>query len=111
MALSYAVDQLTLAIHVLVTSAAPLEQRLQQVWTDQVANLWTSVYLPADLNERFKHLWSRYAETSDDPRSTALRALSPPELHAAALEIVDLGLAAVAADARGDEAASPPSGP
>ena len=111
MALGYAVEQLTLAAYALATSSSPPEQRLQQVWTDHLANLWTSVYLPAELNERFKQVWSRYAAPSDDPRSTALRPLSPPELRAAAQEVVDLGLAVVAADARGAEAGSRPAQP
>lgn len=109
MALDYAVGQLTQAVQALGTSTAPLDQRLQQVWTDHVARLWTSVYLPEDLNERFTRLWSRYAEPSDDPRSTALRRLDPSRQRAAVSDIIDLALAVVASDARGDEAASPPA--
>ena len=111
MALDYAVEQLTLAAYVLATSTSSLDERLQRVWTDHLANLWTSVYLPADLNEQFKQLWTRYAEPSDNLRSTALRGLSSQESRAAAQEVVDLGLATVAADARGEDAANAPSRP
>jgi AMMECR1 domain-containing protein len=63
MALAYAVQQLTAAVRLLAIGSAFPDQRLQQVWADQVANLRTSVYLPEHPNEQFKQMWARYAAT------------------------------------------------
>jgi hypothetical protein len=99
MALAYAVQQLTAAVRLLAIGSAFPDQRLQQVWADQVANLRTSVYLPEHLNEQFKQMWARYAAPSDDPRSTALRDLPAEDQRAAVSASFDLAFATVVADA------------
>ena len=109
MGIEYAVEQLSLAATKLASGEQPLADRVQGVWDDHVQLLWTSVYLTADLNERFKAMWQRYTAPSDDPRSTALRVMSAAELAAAADEIVALALDTVAAHARGETAAPAPN--
>ncbi len=108
MGIEYGVEQLTAAVKVLAGGDRPLGERVQSVWTDHVQMLWMSVYLPEDLNERFKAMWARFTAPSDDPRSTALRAMSGEELAGAAAEIVRLAFDTVAAHARGEQAAPTP---
>ena len=98
----YAVEQLSLGVTALASGDQPLAERLQRVWDDHVQMLWSSVYLPDELNERFKAMWKRYTAPSDDPRNTALRPMSAEELPGAATEIVTLAFDTAAAHARGE---------
>jgi hypothetical protein len=107
MGIEYAVEQLSLAVTALAGGDQPLAERVQRVWDDHVQMLWSSVYLPDDLNERFKAMWKRYTAPSDDPRSTALRAMPTEELAGTAAEIVALAFDTAAAHARGETAAPP----
>ncbi len=109
MALAYAVQQLTAAVRLLAIGSAFPDQRLQQVWADQVANLRTSVYLPEHPNEQFKQMWARYAAPSDDPRSTVLRDLPAEDQRAAVSASFDLAFATVVADAKSEQPATPPN--
>lgn len=108
MALTYAVDQLISAARILAADTRPLDQRLQQAWSERVAKLWTEVHLPEHLNERFKQMWARYAAPSDDSRSTMLRNLSEQEQLAATQEVIDLAFATVVADTNGEQPATSP---
>lgn len=101
MALTIALDKLRAALAVLGTGDEPAATRLQSAWDGPVGELWEGVYLPTDLNDQFKQMWAGYAAPSEDPRSTAVRELTPSERQAAIHAIVDLAMAAAAADAVG----------
>lgn len=101
MALPIALNKLRAALVVLATGGGPAATRLQAAWDGPVGELWEGMYLPADLNEQFKHMWADYAAPSEDPRSTELRELTPDDEQAAIQAVVDLALAAAAADAVG----------
>jgi hypothetical protein len=108
MSIEYGVEQLTLAVRGLASSDRPLAERVQSVWDEHIQMLWSGVYLPHELNERFKAMWGRYTAPSDDPRSTVLRPMAADELTSAASEVVALALDTVATHARGETAAPVP---
>lgn len=101
MAIPIALDKLRAALAVLATGDRPAATRLQAAWDGPVGELWEGIYLPTDLNEQFKQMWADYAAPSEDPRSTALRELTPSEEQAAIRAVVGLALAAAASDAVG----------
>ena len=101
MALPIALDRLRTALAMLAAGDGPAAKRLQAAWDGPVGQLWEGMYLPPDLNEQFKQMWAGYAAPSEDPRSTALRELTPDEEQAAIDAVVDLALAAAAPDAVG----------
>jgi hypothetical protein len=109
MGIEYAVEQLSSAVETLAGSDQPLVERVQRVWDERIQNLWSSVYLTSELNERFKAMWNRYTAPSSDPRSTVVRQMAPDELARVATEIVGLALDTVAASARGETAAPAPA--
>ena len=102
MALAYAVEQLSRAVTTLASGDEPVAARLQAAWTDHVQMLWQSLYLPVELNDRFKALWERYTAPSDDRQSTKLRDLSPTELDQAVADVLVLAFDTIKADARGE---------
>jgi hypothetical protein len=109
MGIDYGVEQLQAAVTILADDDRSLTERLQAVWDRHIQNLWSSVHLTEDLNERFKDIWARFTAPSDDPRATTLRAMTSQELAAAAAEVVTLAFDATAAHARGERAAPPPA--
>src|SRR5438270_3593985 len=112
MALPYAVEHLTAAVTTLSATDAPLAVRLQRAWTESVQELWETMCLPADLNDRFRAMWHDYTQRSkDDPNTTTLRTMTDAELTRMAQDLVALALATVAADARGEAPAPNPKLP
>jgi hypothetical protein len=108
-ALPYAVEHLTAAVHTLAATDEPLADRLQRTWTDHVQELWRTMCLPTHLNERFRAMWPTYTERDEsNPHTSVLRAMSGDELDRMARDIVALALDTVAADARGEEPAPKP---
>ena len=108
MALPYAVEHLTAAVVTLAGTDAPIAERLQRTWTDHVQELWQTMCLPAHLNDRFRAMWREHTQQSDDPHTSALRAMTAAEHAAMAKAIVSLALDTIAADARGEEPATRP---
>jgi hypothetical protein len=109
MGIDYGVEQLQAAVTNLADGDRSLAERLQAVWDAHIQNLWSSVHLTEDLNERFKDMWTRFTAPSDHPRATTLRAMSSQELAEAAAEVVALAFDATATHARGERAAPPPA--
>ena len=98
--INFGVEELVLAAKSVARSDGELRARLQSAWTDHVQNLWSNIFLPGHLNDRFKTLWETYTAQSDDPRETTIRDLTPEEQVEMADAIVDLATDAVAAAAR-----------
>ncbi len=105
MALDYATEHLHAALVTLASSQGGPIERLQRAWIDNVQMLWMTMCLPDPLNARFKDLWERYTAASHDPHTTTLRDLNDTELAEAITGVVDLAIAASAADARGERPA------
>lgn len=106
--IDHGIEQLTAAAQALAHGVGPLEERLQAAWVDQLENLWSSVYLPDDLNERFRRIWNQFTDTSLDPHSSSLKTLSGEDLAAAVDAVLGLAFDAVAARAAGRPAGEPP---
>jgi hypothetical protein len=104
MSLEYAADHLEAAVRSLATGDAPLAQRLQTVWDEQVQMIWTKPCLTRDLLRRFKAWWEACTAPSDDPRSTTLRDLGRDETIGAVDGLLALWKGVIEARASGDPA-------
>jgi hypothetical protein len=110
LALPYAVEHLRAALTTLANTDAPLADRLQAAWTSHVQELWQTMCLPTDLNERFRAMWREYTVRDDADRHTStLRPLTTEELQKMAADVVALAVDTIAADARGDDPAPAPT--
>jgi hypothetical protein len=85
--LEYAQKQLREAVSCLSEEGVSPFECLQKAWTGNVQHLWERRYLPDELSERFKEMWRRYTEKTDDPRTTMLRDLTETELKSAIEEL------------------------
>jgi hypothetical protein len=91
-----AVDHLAAATAALASGGDPLPVRLQAAWHDHVQHVWEQRCLSAELLVEFRSLWERYTAPSDDPRSTVVRALTPGEQVAMAIDVVTFTVRVVA---------------
>lgn len=109
MSLDHAAEHLAAAVRTLARGEAPLGDRLQSAWHDNVQMVWMKPCLTTPLLVEFKQLWERYTAPAEDPHSTKLRVMGLDELQGAVDEI--LSLATRTADAARDPAAVVHVGP
>lgn len=100
MALPNALEELHRALAVLATGDESSAARLQAAWSGPIGELWSGMYLPRDLNDQFKQMWTDYVAPSDDRFSTTLRQLTSDEQRSAVEAVISLAMAIAAADAR-----------
>lgn len=100
MALPNALERLHRALAVLATGDESAAARLQAAWSGPIGELWSGMYLPRDLNDRFKQMWRDYTAPSDDRFSTTLRQLTSDEQRSVVEAVISLAMAIAAADAR-----------